>query len=116
MPVPSLTHDQLLQCYRKSVGTGRWRSLHYLDKALFRASLDYLKRGGRILNDLLLEKLERLVEQLTETRGQRIVKRGLAKATVLLRDGAEKGLFGWVPRMKEWLKDPDYIFWLGTVR
>jgi hypothetical protein len=32
------------------------------------------------LNEVLLEKLEWLVEQLTETRGQRIVKRGLAKA------------------------------------
>ena len=116
MPVPSLTFDQLQQCYRKSVRTRTWRRLHYLDKALFRASLDYLRRGGRILNESLLAKLSRLVELLTETRGQRIVKRGLAKAEALLRDGAEKGLFGWVPRMKEWLKDPDYIFWLGTSR
>jgi len=114
MPVPLLTADQLLQCYRKSIRTGTWRRLHYLDKALFRASLDYLRRGGRILNESLLVKLGQLVEQLIETRGQRIVSRGLAKAAALLRDGAAKGLFGWVPRMKEWLKDPDYIFWPGT--
>jgi hypothetical protein len=65
------------------------------------------------MNESLLVKLERLMELLTETRGTRIMRRGLAKAAALLRDGAEKGLFGWVPRMKEWLKDPDYIFWLG---
>ena len=121
MPFPLLSHDQLLlsydqllQCFRKSLRTKTWRRLHYLDKALFRASLDYLRRGGRILNEALLVKLERLIEQLLETRGQRIVSRGLAKAAALLREGAEKGLFSWVPRMNEWLKDPDYIFWLGT--
>jgi hypothetical protein len=121
MPFPLLAHDQLLtydrlqQCYRKSIRTGTWRRLYYLDKALFRAALDYLRRGGRILNEALLVKLERFVEQLTETRGTRIMSRGLAKAAALLRDGVEMGIFSWVPRMKEWLKDPDYIFWLGTV-
>lgn len=84
MPVTSLTHDQLLQCYRTSVRTRTWRRLHYLGKALFRASLDYLKSGGRILNVSLLAKLSQLVELLTETRGQRIVKRGVAKATAIL--------------------------------
>ena len=121
MPFPLLAHDQLLtydrlqRCFRKSVRTGGWRRLHYLDKALFRASLNYLKRGGRILNESLLVKLERLIEQLTETRGQRIVKRGLTKAAALL-NGFENGLSGWMFALQAWLKDPDYIFWLGTVR
>ena len=114
MPSPLLlTYDQLLHCYRKSVRTGTWHRLPYRAKALFRASLDYLRRGGRILNESLREKLERLMKQLTETRGQRIVKRGVAKATVLL-NGIENGLSGWVFALKAWLKDPNYIFWLGT--
>jgi hypothetical protein len=71
MPVPLLTYNRLQQSYRKSVRTGTWRRLHHLDKALFRASLDYLQRGGRITNEALLVKLSRLMEQLTETRGQR---------------------------------------------
>jgi len=110
---PLLTYDRLQQCYRKSVRTGRWRRLHYLDKVLFRASLDYLKRGGRILNKALSGKLSWLLATLSETRGQRIVKRGLAKAAGLLT-GIEKGLSGWVLDLKAWLQDPDYIFWLGT--
>ena len=111
-----LTHDQLLQCFRKSIRTKTWRRLYHLDKALFRASMDYLQRGGRILNESLLVKLERLVEKLTETRAKRIVTRGLAKAAALLREGAETGLFSWAPQLKSWLQDPDYISWLGTVR
>jgi hypothetical protein len=59
-PVSLLTADQLLQYYRKSRRTGRWRILYYREKALFRASLEYLKRGGRIRTDSLLVKLERL--------------------------------------------------------
>ena len=116
MPSPLLlTYDQLLQCYRKSVRTRTWRKLHFLDRALLRASIDYLKRGGRIMNESLLEKLERLVEQLTETPGTRIVRCGLAKAAVLL-NGIENGLSSWVLDLKAWLKDPDYILWRGTSR
>ena len=116
MRTTELTACRLLTALRKGQRTGRWRRLHLLDKALVKASLQYLRHGGRISNETLLVKLERLIEQLLETRGQRIVSRGLAKAAALLREGAEKGLFSWVPRMNEWLKDPDYIFWLGTVR
>jgi|GEM_PF-1143501 len=65
-PVSLLTADQLLQCYQKSRRTGRWRRLYYRDKALYRASMNYLKRGGQILSESLLTRLERL-EQLTET-------------------------------------------------
>jgi hypothetical protein len=115
MPFPFPSYDRLQQCYRKSIRTGTWRRLHHLDKALFRASLDYLQRGGRILNEALLEKLSRLMALLTETRGTRIVRRGLAKAAALLRDGAEKGLFGWVPQLKYWLQDPEYIYGWGGV-
>jgi len=42
------------------------------------------------------------------------LRRGLAKAAALLRDGAETDIFAWVPQFKSWLKDPAYIFWLGT--
>jgi hypothetical protein len=111
-PYQLLTYDRLQQCFCKSVRTRTWRRLHHLDKALFRASLDYLQRGGRILNESLLLKLERLVEQLTDTRAKRIVTRGLAKAAVLLT-GIENGISGWMFALQAWLKDPDYIFWLG---
>jgi len=110
----AVTSAYLLAALRKGQRTGRWRALHFLDRALIKASLEYLRHGGRILNEKLLEKLERLVEQLTETRGTRIVRRGLAKAAALL-SGIENGISGWLFALKAWLKDPDYIFWLGTV-
>ena len=49
-------------------------------------------------------------------KGMRIFKRGFEKALEMLEKGEGKGVFAWAPQLKHWLKDPDYIFWLGTVR
>jgi len=101
------------------------------EKALFNASLAYtkpLKRrvviNGRrqkievartIVETRLVQKLDALFDKLLETRGMKIFKRGYAKARTLL-DNENNGaaVFTWAPRLKEWLKDADYIFWLGT--
>jgi hypothetical protein len=63
-----LTYDRLQQCYRKSVRTRTWRRLCFLAKALFRASLDYLQRGGRIAHVVLVAHLVRLQEGLYNQR------------------------------------------------
>ena len=76
----------------------------------------YAKHGGSIVDSVLIAKLWWIVERLKETKGMRIFKRGLDKAGAILEKGEEKGVFAWVPMFKDWLKDPDYIFWLGTVR
>ena len=45
-----------------------------------------------------------------------LIKKGLKKAVEMLEKGEEKGVFVWAPSLRYWLKDPDYIFWLGAVR
>ena len=45
-----------------------------------------------------------------------LIKGGFEKAVEMLENGEENGVFVWAPRLKNWLKDPDYIFWLGAVR
>jgi len=44
----------------------------------------------------------------------KMLKRGFEKAVELLDKG--NGIFVWAPRLRYWLKDPDYMFWRGTVR
>jgi hypothetical protein len=73
-----------------------------------------LKVDTTIVNKSLLENLSILVERLKETKGMRILKRGFEKAIEILDKGEEKEIFVWAPRLKEWLKDPDYVFWLGA--
>jgi len=111
-----ITNEDLFASFKKGQRNGNWRKLNRLDKALYRASLWYTKRLGGIVNETLVKKLLVLVERLGESKGMRIFKRGLNKAAKLLDKGEEIGVFVWAPRLRHWLKDPDYIFWLGMVR
>ena len=101
------------------------------EKALYRVSLAYTKPKWRtarvngrrqeievartIVQSWLVQKLNELFTKLLETRGMKIFKRGFARARTLL-DNEKEAVFTWAPRFREWLKDADYIFWLGTVR
>jgi hypothetical protein len=62
-------------------------------------------------NETVVAKLSGLREKLQETRGVQNLKRGYEKAALL--NGVENGRSGWLLHLKEWLKDPAYIFWLG---
>ena len=113
----NITYADLSTSFRKGLRNGNWRHVNRLDKALFRASLWYAKYRGSIVNTSLVEKLSALVETLKKTKGMRIFERGLKKAVKLLEKSEEgEGVFTWAPQLKYWLRDPDYIFWLGTAR
>ncbi|MCK4475363.1 MAG: hypothetical protein KAU16_01410 [Methanophagales archaeon] len=116
MITKDLTYNELFTNFKKGLRTGNWRKLRFLDKALYRAAIGYAKRGGSIANGMLVEKLLGFIEKLKETKGMRIFKRGFEKAVEMVARYEEKGVFAWAPRLKDWLKDPSYIFWLGTVR
>ena len=116
MPMSDITYADLFTSFQKGLRNGNWKYLNPLDKALFRASLWYAKHRGSIVNTSLVEKLAGVVEKLKETKGMRIFKRGFEKAIEMLKKGEEKGVFVWATSLRYWLKDPDYIFWLGTVR
>ena len=116
MTTKDITYKELFTNFKKGLRDGNWRKLRFLDKALFRAAMGYAKHGGSIINGMLVEKLLGLIERLKETKGKRIFKRGFEKAVEMLEKGEEKGVFVWAPSLKKWLKEPDYVFWLGTVR
>ena len=106
------TYDDLHTSFRKGQRNGNWRKLRRLEKALYRASLWYSKIRGGIINEKLVRMLSVLVAKLKETKGARVFKRGYEKAVVLLSRG--ESIFAWAPSLREWLKDPDYVFWLGA--
>ena len=116
MLTKAITYADLNATFRKGLRNGNRRKRRFLDKALFRAAMGYAKRGRSIVNGLLVENLLGLIEKLKETKGMRMFKRGYAKAVAMLDRGEEKGMFVWAPRLKDWLRDPAYIFWLGTAR
>ena len=109
-------YDELLAAFKKGLRNGNWRRLSGLEKALYRASLWYTKYVGNITNKAIIEKLFPIIEKFKETRGMRIFKRGFKKAIELLERDELLGVLSWAPEYKHWLRDHDYIFWLGTVR
>jgi hypothetical protein len=106
------TYKELLASFRKGLRNGNWRKLSQLEKALYMASMWYSRVQGAIMNDDLVSKLSMLMVRLKETKGASIFKRGFEKAVALLSKGAS--IFAWAPLFREWLKDPDYVFWLGA--
>ena len=110
-----LKHGELLTWLKKGVRNGNWRRLNRLDRALYRASIWYSRHCGGIVNVLLVEKLSTIIETLRETPSVRIFKKGFEKAVELLKRYGASGVFSWAPQMMEWLKEPNYIFWLGRM-
>jgi len=106
------TYKELLRAFRKGLRNGNWRKLRRVEKALYMASLWYARVRGAIMNETLVGKLSVLMEKLKATSGARVFKRGFEKAVELLSKG--ESIFAWAPRLREWLKDPDYVFWLGA--
>jgi hypothetical protein len=106
------TYKELLTSFRKGLRNGNWRKLSRLEKALFMASLWYSRVQGAIINEKLVRMLSMLVDKLKVTSGARVFKRGYEKAVALLNNG--EGIFAWAPSLRVWLKDPDYVFWLGA--
>ena len=111
-----LSYEELFASFKKGLRNGNWKKLRAKDRALYRAAMWYAKCSGRIVNRMLVEKLSVLVGNLKETKGMRIFKRGVKRAVEILGKSEVQGVFTWAPRLKQCLKDPDYIFWLGTVR
>lgn len=106
----SITYEALLAALRKGLRNGNWRRLSRLERALYRASLWYARRR-RIVSTVLAGKLSELIERLKETPSLRIFKKGFKRAVELLErcEGIR-----WLFPLRNWLGDPNYIFWLGT--
>lgn len=109
------TCEELHRSFRKGLRNSNWRKLSRLEKALYMASLWYSRVKGAIINEMLVKKLSALLEKLKETSGAKVFRRGYKKAVELLKKCEESGVFAWAPSIREWLKDPDYIFWLGAM-
>lgn len=66
-----ITYEEFTATFRKVQRNGNWRKLGFLDKTLFRAAMGYAKRGGSIINGMLVEKFLGLIEKLVETSAKK---------------------------------------------
>jgi hypothetical protein len=120
-----VTHALLQENRKKGRRRGNWRTLSSNEKALLDASLAYTKpkkgkykihgqrKGRTIVETRIVQMLEALFVKLLETRGMKIFKRGFEHAVRLLQGSST---IVWASSLPQWLKDPDFIFWLGAMR
>jgi hypothetical protein len=63
-----------------------------------------------------MEQVMRVVLKVLESFRSRIVKAGRTRAMMMFEAYARPGgVFGWAPRMREWLHDPRYMLYLGMM-
>lgn len=105
---------QILNGLKKGIRNNNWRGLNKTEKAFYKASLCYARIHGRILNNNIVSQLIPLFEKLTVTKGMLLLKKGFEVASRMFQNYEESKVFEWAPDLKRWLKDIDYIKWLGV--
>ena len=112
-----LMHGDLWYAFVKGRRNGNWKKLARMEKALYRAALAYMSGDRKIVSESVVNKLLILIKKLLETPSQRIFKRGFERAVRLIRK-IERLSVGAVllSALNNWLRNPNYIFWLGTMQ
>lgn len=111
-----ITYPCLERIWRRSRRNRNWAKLSPVERGLFRCALWVAKVRGKISNMRLMVQLMRIVLKLVETIRSRIVKAGRIRATKMFQEyGKPGGVFNWAPRMREWLNDPRYLWYLGVM-
>ena len=82
-----------------------------IERSLYIAALCYTRKMP-IVRERLVDKLRIILYKLIDTPALRVFRRGLTKSLEFIANIAS--LPEWMSPLKKWLKDPDYIFWLGT--
>lgn len=83
---------------------------------MFRCALWVAKARGKISSMRLMVHVLRIALKLLESYGSRIVNSGRRRAIRMLEEYAKPGgVFSWAPRMRDWLNDPRYLWYLGVM-
>jgi len=108
-----LTHTQLINYLKKGIRNRNWHKLERIEKALYRAAIEFTKIKNKILNPNLITILTQIIRKLILTPSLRILKAGLIRARQKLILYEKNGVFKWCPQLKKGLLTPSYIAWLG---
>ena len=103
----SLTFSDLSRFYRLCLRKGSWNNLSALDKAFYIACMK-LSKIKRIINKEIIYALTTIMKKLNSFK-EKIMKKGKEVAEAILK--SKTAIM--ISKIKDWLKDPNYIFWLG---
>ena len=103
----SLSFSDLSRFYRLCLRKGSWNNLSAIDKAFYIACMK-LSKIRKIINKEIIYALTTIMKKLNSFK-EKIMKKGKEVAEALLKS---KTVI-MIPKIKDWLKDTNYIFWLG---
>jgi hypothetical protein len=110
----SFSYASFLRVRLKALRKGSWRRLNGFEKALFKASMQLARMRGKIVNPLLVRTVETIFSKLVQTPIAVITRLGRKQAFRLLQLYEKNGLLKQAPSVRSWLKDPEYVLWLGV--
>jgi hypothetical protein len=103
----ALSFSDLSRFYKSCLRKGSWNNLSAIDKAFYIACMKFSKIK-KIINKDIIDTLITIMKKLNSFK-EKIMKKGKEVAEVILKS---KTVI-MIPAMRNWLKDPNYIFWLG---
>jgi hypothetical protein len=103
--------------WHKGLRNGTWNSLGSTEKALYRCALWISKTRGCVVNTTLVAQILAITRHFLETIRTRIAAVGMKRAETMFKIyNSHGGVFGWAPQLKEWLRDANYVFYLGVIQ
>jgi hypothetical protein len=103
----SLSFSDLSRFYKSCLRKGSWNNLSAMDKAFYIACMK-LSKIKKIINREIIYALTTIMKKLNSFE-EKIMKKGKEVAEAL----SKSKTVIMIPAIKDWLKDPNYIFWLG---
>jgi hypothetical protein len=103
----SLSFSDLSRFYKLCLRRGLWNNLSALDKAFYIACMK-LSKIKKIINKEIIEAVMSIMKKLNSFK-EKIMNKGKEVAEAILKS---KTVI-MIPAIKDWLRNPNYIFWLG---
>ena len=112
---PSLSFSFVSASWHRGLRNGTWNSLGSSEKALYRCALWITKTRGCVVNRTLVAQILAITRHFLESIRTRIAATGKRRAENMLKSySSQRGVFGWVPQLEEWLRNANYVFYLGV--
>ncbi len=108
-----LSCAELMDYWRKGLRNGNWYHLGIMDRIFYRAATWYAKIRSMIMNNRIIAQLRSIAEKLKVAIKGKVMNAGLARVKEMVVKFEENGVFEWAPQVRNWMKDPKYIFWVG---
>jgi hypothetical protein len=103
----SLSFSELSRFYKLCLRRGSWNNISALDKAFYIACMK-LSKIKKIVNREIIEAVMSIMKKLNSFK-EKIMNKGKEVAEALLKSK----IVIMIPAIKDWLREPNYIFWLG---